>query len=283
MREWPLILFTVAIQCSCGFALAATLFDARSANPALLRPLGMAVFPLSLFGLLISVFHLGRPLLSFRALRNLGSSRLSLEIVATLLFVLLALIYSASWWRDRGESRALLGTVTSLFGLVAIVCSSAIYLLPTRPAWDSGWVPVSFLGTALLLGGFAPAALVDLSGQRPLARIFLAIGVAGSLMLLGSAMWMLAHFSRASADQFVSTRLQASLQLLSQPWYSGWFGVHALLIGLIPVGLALRFWSGGHQPASDSGTPLLVFLAAVLGTIIGRALMFEFGAALPPF
>ncbi len=283
MKEWPLVLFTVATQCSCGFALAATLFDARSANPALLRPIGMAVFPLSLFGLLVSLFHLGRPLASFRALRNLGNSRLSLEIVVTLLFVILAGFYSSSWWRDKGESRVLLGIATSLFGLIAIGCSSAIYLIPSQPAWDSGWVPVSFLGTALLLGGFAPAALVDIGGQRSLARIFLAVGVAGSLLLLASAMWMLAHFSRASADQFVSNRLQASLQLLTQPWYSSWFGVYALLIGLIPVGLALRFWPGGRDPGNASGVSLVVFLAAILGTIIGRALMFEFGAALPPF
>ena len=44
MKEWPLILFTLATQLACGLALAATVFEtkARPADAVLMRQIGRA-------------------------------------------------------------------------------------------------------------------------------------------------------------------------------------------------------------------------------------------------
>ena len=88
MKEWPLILFTLATQFACGLTMAAAVCDAY-ASPAemdLMRPLAMAIFPLVATGMLLSMAHLGRPLMSWRAVVNLERSRLRREVILTAVF-----------------------------------------------------------------------------------------------------------------------------------------------------------------------------------------------------
>jgi len=285
MSEWPLVVFTLAIQLSGGLALASTLSDwTAPSSHAVIRPLGLAVFPLAALGLVASLFHLGRPLSAWRSLLNLGSSRLSLEVVLTLLFVLATLIYSHSWWARTAEHRFAIGVVTSVLALAAVGSSSAVYLVPTQPAWNSGWVPVSFLGTALLLGGCAAAALVDWRGPSLLLRCYLAGGIAGSLMLLVSAIWMIANLSRHSLDGFSSGRLQAGMHLLTSR-YPIWLGLHLFFAGVVPIAFAALLWPDRSTVASSGGSwlRLLTLLAVFLGAVIGRRLMYLLGASFPQF
>ncbi|MBZ5496346.1 MAG: dimethyl sulfoxide reductase anchor subunit [Acidobacteriia bacterium] len=285
MTEWPLVVFTIAIQLAGGLVLAATLFDRTAPqSDAVMRPLGMAIFPLAMLGLLASLLHLGRPLAAWKSLLNLGSSRLSLEVLLTLLFVLGALIYSHAWWAHKAEHRFALGIVTSLLALAAVASSSVIYLFPTQPAWNSGWVPVSFLGTALLLGGCAASVLVNPQGPRSLLRCFLAGGITGSLLLFLSAMWMIANLSRTSLDDFGSARLQGALHLVTSR-YPLWLGLHLLLAGVVPIAFASLLWNGRNyaESSGSSWIRVLFFLAAFLGAVIGRRLMYLLGVSLPQF
>lgn len=208
MKEWPLVVFTIAIQFSCGLALAATLFDmkARHADAALMRPLALAIFPLAALGALASVAHLGRPLMAWRSVLNIGRSPLSLEVVLTAVFILLALAYSAFWWAGRTDGRLALGIAASAAGIAAVISSALVYTAPAQPAWNSGWVPASFLGTALLLGGLAPAVFVSSKAGPGLLR------VAGSALLIIAALWIFAL----------------------RPPRSAWLGVCLLVAGLLP-------------------------------------------------
>lgn len=144
MTEWSLVLFSVAIQLSCGLAMAAAFADSKGERAAAMRPVGMGIFPLAAAGLLVSLFHLGRPFSGFKALRNLGRSPLSLEVLITLLFAVSALAYSHFWRKNIKPGRAALGLVTSILGLAAIVSSSAIYLLPSRPGVEFGMAAAFF-------------------------------------------------------------------------------------------------------------------------------------------
>jgi len=286
MTEWPLVLFTVAIQLSCGLAMAAVFADFKGVRPAAMRPVGTAIFPLAAVGLLVSLFHLGRPLAGFKALRNLGRSPLSLEVLMTLLFAVLALAYSHLWRKEIKPGRAALGLVTSICGLGAVISSSAIYRLPSQPVWNSGWLPVSFLGTTLLLGGFASVTLVKLKDDPRLLRIYLAAGGAGSLVVVFSAMWMVASLSRGTNNAFVSARLQHALHLLGSPWYSGSFGLHLLLTAVVPIAFAYRSWPGKEVSAQSAATPtalMLGFIAIMVGVLFGRTILYSLGLSMPPF
>ena len=273
MSEWPLVVFTLAIQLSCGLALAATVADwAGNRSDTAMRPLGIAIFPVAAIGLLASLLHLGRPLTAWKSLYNLGSSRLSLEVLLTLLFVLAALIYSHSWWAHRPDHRVLTGIATSLLAVAAVASSTAIYLVPTQPAWNAGWVPISFFGTALLLGGSASAAFGNLHVPRNLLGCFLGGAVAGSLMLASSAVWMFATLSRVPLDDFAAARLREALHLLTAQHPIA-LGLHLLLTTVIPIAFAALLWFGWSLPGASPLLRLLAFLAITLGAFIGRGLM----------
>lgn len=282
MKEWPLILFTLATQLSGGLALAATVFEtkARPLDAVLMRPLAMAIFPVVALGLLLSMAHLGRPLMAWRAVVNLGQSRLSLEIVVTAVFALLALAYSGFWWMGRTEGRLLLGAATSVAGIAAVVAGAALYTVPAQPAWNSGWVPASFLGTAVLLGGLAPAVLISWRGNTGLLRVFLAATMAGSLVLLMAALWMMANLSRRGYDPFTAARLAGLLQVLTSK-NSLWLGSYLALVSVLPVAVAVRLWPEKTVEITPGAGALLAVV--LLGTVIGRAVMYWLGTCSEPF
>ncbi len=283
MNEWPLAVFTVAVQLSCGLALGAAFADARGRRMGIMRLAGIAVFPVAVFGLLASSFHLGRPVLALNALRNLGSSRLSAEVLLTLLFTATALAYSNTWRKDRTHHSAALGWVTGAIGLAAVVSSSWIYMLPSRPVWNSGWLPASFVGSTLLLGGLACALLAG-GGDRRLLRSFIVAAIAGSIITLAAAMWMLLALGRPAADQYTSVALQSALGRLASPWYWGRLQLSLVLTAIVPIAVAVRLWQEREQSAgSRRFASALAFTAVIAGVLIGRMLVYSLGASIPNF
>ncbi len=264
MKEWPLILFTLATQLACGLTVAATVFDANAdprADADLMRPLAVVIFPLVAAGMLLSLAHLGRPLTSWRALVNVQRSRLSREVILTAVFAILALAYSGFWWTGRTDGRLVLGAATCAAGVASVVAAAAVYMISTRPMWNSGWVPTSFLATAVMLGGLAPALLISWRGNTGLLRLFLGATVAGSSLLLVAALWMAAKSS-------ISKR-------------SFWLGCHVALASVLPVALTFRLWPAAQvQIAPFAGSELA---AVVFGAAIGRAVMYWLGTRDRPF
>src|ERR1039457_5278746 len=57
LKEWPLILFTLATQLACGLTRGATVFEtkARPADAVLMRPLAIEIFPVLALGILVSM------------------------------------------------------------------------------------------------------------------------------------------------------------------------------------------------------------------------------------
>jgi len=269
-REWPLAIFTLAVQFACGAALATTVC---STVPAM-RPLGIAVFPAVVVGMLASLLHLGRPLSAGRSLSNLRHSRLSREVFVTSLFAASALAYSASWFSGWDEWRFPLGITASAFGFGAVIASAMIYTVRSQPVWNSGWVPVSFLGSTLLLGA-SPALLVGLETQGPAQqRALLGMIVTGSLLLSVSMLWMLIHVSRTCAERTDSVTSEFS------PYqFTARLGItvvsSVLLAGILPIVLIC---GNSLVPASLSGTtPYSAAILAVIvfGTALGRMSLYE--------
>lgn len=239
LKEWPLVVFTLAIQLACGLALAAAVADDDA-----LRPLALAIFPVAALGLLASLAHLGRPRMSWRALSNLRRSPLSREVLLTAVFAALAAADSALWWSGRSEGRWILGLATSAAGVASVVAAAAVYRIPAKPVWNSGWVMLSFLGTTVLLGGLFPALLMPVP-------LFLDATVVGSTLLLMAALWMLLR----SPDVSVAP----------------WMACYVALVSAVPVSMVLRL------------APALVVGAAVAATASGRALLYRVGSRCPPF
>ncbi len=166
-KEWALIIFTILAQMSVGAFLVlgvVHLYVTRKAGEAEAdrmsdRALLAIIVTLGL-GLLASLFHLGNPLSSPRAITNIATSWLSREILFGVGYGVLGFAFAALQWFKISsfKVRNIVAWLAALVGVGLIYCMSRAYMLPTQPAWDSLATPISFYTTALLLGSLALGA-----------------------------------------------------------------------------------------------------------------------------
>jgi anaerobic dimethyl sulfoxide reductase subunit C (anchor subunit) len=161
IREWTLPAYTILTQLSVGAllviwvirALNINEFGSEKTDQAIKIPV-LILFSTAIFAVIFAHFHLSKPYLSFLALRNIGSSWLSRELLANLIYVTFfgLLLTSLLSIKARNNLVSILGWLAILCGYITEFCMSRIYLLPSQPAWDSLLTPISFLITTFLLG-----------------------------------------------------------------------------------------------------------------------------------
>lgn len=163
-HDWPLVLFTILAQMSVGsfWVLGIVHYSAkrqasveeadRMSDYALL-----AIGPVLALGLLASLLHLGNPLNAYRAIFNLGSSWLSMEILSGVLFAGLGALFTLMQWRKIGSfaMRNVVALITALIGFWLVYSMARVYMLSTIPTWNIWTTPVTFFTTTLLLGSLA--------------------------------------------------------------------------------------------------------------------------------
>jgi anaerobic dimethyl sulfoxide reductase subunit C (anchor subunit) len=100
--------------------------------------------------------------LSVNALRNIGTSWLSREVLFTVLF----LISTTGLWiicqfNLAGDTnKTILGLLSSFFGLSTIYCMARIYLLPTQVVWNEPMTVLSFYTSVFVLGSITLPTLM---------------------------------------------------------------------------------------------------------------------------
>jgi Fe-S-cluster-containing dehydrogenase component/DMSO reductase anchor subunit len=176
--HFPLVVMTVLSQWSVG-ALAATWLAGLAGSIAHARDAVVAATVVCAVALGIALLHLGRPVRAYRALKMWRRSWLSREALLFTAYLHVAAVYAAALSISSGAATAI-GAVAVLLGLSAVMASARIYLVPSRPAWNSGRTVVHFFLTGALLGvlftvatGNAPAA-----GWRGVV-VALSLGIAG--------------------------------------------------------------------------------------------------------
>jgi anaerobic dimethyl sulfoxide reductase subunit C (anchor subunit) len=167
VREWALIAFTILMQLSVGAFVvlgAVHFFAARAKGQFEADRLSdralIAIGPVLVLGLIASLFHLGNPLNSFRAVTNLGASWLSREILFSVLFTAVGAVFAFMQWKKISSFsvRTLIAGLAALIGLAQVFSMAMVYQMPLQPAWDNAATPVSFFTTTLLLGVLALGA-----------------------------------------------------------------------------------------------------------------------------
>ncbi|KLU59301.1 anaerobic dimethyl sulfoxide reductase chain C [Peptococcaceae bacterium CEB3] len=264
--EWPLVVFTVVGEAAIGIVLALWWLDRPKADSALdsalYKKATLVSGGLLVLALVASLFHLGRPEYAYRTLSHLDSSWLSREI----LFFLLA---SAAWLylfvqaRQSQGKRRLAAGLTGILGLLGILSSSMIYVLPRVPAWDSVQTPLFFLLTAGLLGGLVLLVL----GQKALnaaqsKKLLQALAV----IVLTSFLSFLVYLSMLNA---AGPEGMSTVQLLLN---SPLFWLRVVTNWLIPMLLLLPLaW---RKKALNPTWILTALIAGGLGEFLGRALFY---------
>ena len=256
MKERSLVLFTVLMQAAVGLMLVLgyiLLFRCLlelTGGHSLSRQIELPELYYGMVGLLaagglcFSFFHLGHPERAYRAIFNLRSSRLSQEILFSLLFFI---AWAAFWlfvlkWEGLFWVEAGFGFLVAILGASAVDAIARVYQLEPAPGWGKKFVDLDFRRTTLILGltssalVFSVAALREnVDHQNPMLVIsligFFLGGVTGGVAQL--SIWV--YSSKLFAGR--SARLLNGLQAL-------WI-VAAIGIGLFVLLFSTRLTSIG--------------------------------------
>lgn len=160
----PLTWMLVLTQMSAGTFLINALavwmgyFESEETRVTLLTALTMGVF-----GIALSVLHLGQPLKAWRAFLGWRKSWLSREIIAFGLFAKLGAVSLLF------PSKLTL-ILAAVAGVLAVYTSVMVYVDTRRPFWSMKLTGGKFFGTMLLLGTAIPGVIWAWMGH-PLAQI----------------------------------------------------------------------------------------------------------------
>ncbi len=166
-NEWALVIFTIVMQMAVGsfVILGGVHFFATRRNGAdeadkLSDRALLAIGPVVVFGLIVTLFHLGNPINAPRAISNLSSSWLSREILFSLLFCIGGAIFAFLQWRKLTTPavRNVLALIVAVIGLALVFSMSMIYRLFSVPAWNMLATQATFFISAFLLGSLAMGA-----------------------------------------------------------------------------------------------------------------------------
>jgi DMSO reductase anchor subunit len=268
--HWPLVFMLVLTQAGIGgvwfetaryFATNVTSTKVSLANAALI-----------LIGMAASIFHLGRPLQSWRAFMGMRRSWLSREIVAlnALAFgVLLPLAAEVLPISFTGNNRAAAFALCSLAGAAALLSSIMVYVDTPRFFWRWQETVPRFTGSALLLGGAGAAIVSPQSWLFALISVIAILRTAHELLifrklsganddpLARSARLMTGPLSKVTAFRFLSLLtggVVLSQAAIAQGGASTWIAP-TILITLLASEIAERslFFRAVAQPKMPGG------------------------------
>jgi formate dehydrogenase iron-sulfur subunit len=246
----------------------------------------IAMLGMALLALVTSVFHLGRPLFAFRALKMWKRSWLSREVLFFSLFALLAGIYSTLCWKAAfvpSELMFSLGGLVALTGISGIYSSAKIYMVPARPSWNTIRTPLAFFSTALFLGPLSILFLFTLQTNH-FPRAHLLENGAGLVFQTLIVMTVIAAFFQLAAIlvKFFhilnqdSPELRATAKLLSRRFRLLFLSrLTLLLFAMVSIPLALLGFI--LSDSKNSGLPfgLAILLGlSLIGELIGRHLFY---------
>ncbi|HLN60868.1 MAG TPA: DmsC/YnfH family molybdoenzyme membrane anchor subunit [Symbiobacteriaceae bacterium] len=260
--EWPLAIFTLLGQAACGLFLAVAIVreilsrkaDTAQAVKFTFRAT-LTAGVLMLAATIVSLLHLGTPMGAYRSLFHLGSSWLSREILASILFGVLWVV--ATLMEKRGAGGLWLGRLTALAGLFLVFAMSRIYMASVIPAWTSAFTLISFAATALVLGGLAILVFLPAEAAALVRPVGPAMALTGLVLQVGVLPFYIAGLGQGS------DAARSSLALLMGAWqpYLISHVVLTVLAGVVLGAMWLR--------RSDSFR--LVYTALLLG-LTGEAM-----------
>lgn len=296
VHDWSLVLFTILAQMSVGsfWVLGIVHYSAkRQAGVEEADQMSdyalLAIGPVLVLGLLASLLHLGNPLNAYRAILNVGSSWLSMEILAGVLFAGLGALFTLMQWRKIGSfaMRNVVALITALVGFWLVYSMAQVYMLSTVPTWNIWTTPVTFFTTTLLLGSLAMGVAFvanygHLQRQRSenvpvqgnLLRNTMRWIAVTAVVLLGVEFVVIPlHYAYLATESAITT--EAVRLLLSE---YGFILVMRLLFVFIGAGLLAVF---GYRNAFSPGRESLLgrlayagFALVFVSEIIGRFLFY---------
>ena len=269
MAELPLALFTTLAPIGAGafIALAVAFFTTKFSDEQLKKIDRMTTIPVVVLvaGFICAFFHLASPMHAFGVFAGLGASPLSNELLAGVVFAVLAIVYWIVALAGKlGEgARKGFAAVVAVMAVVFACFTGAAYMMETIASWNTPMVPVAVLGFSLLGGVSLGVLVLALSGAledaakggfkmaAPVVLVVgLVLGIAGLLVQVMSVSGM-------------GNALVDGADLVAAASAPMWIGVVCMVVAAAAAFMALR---NSKSTALAAAAPVL----AVVGVFAAR-------------
>ena len=269
MAELPLALFTTLAPVGAGafIALAVAFFTTKFSDEQLKKIDRMTTIPVVVLvaGFICAFFHLASPMHAFGVFAGLGASPLSNELLAGVVFAVLAIVYWIVALAGKlGEgARKGFAAVVAVMAVVFACFTGAAYMMETIASWNTPMVPVAVLGFSLLGGVSLGVLVLALSGAledaakggfkmaAPVVLVVgLVLGVAGLLVQVMSVSGM-------------GNALVDGADLVAAASAPMWIGVVCMVVAAAAAFMALR---NSKSTALAAAAPVL----AIVGVFAAR-------------
>lgn len=269
MAELPLALFTTLAPIGAGafIALAVAFFTTKFSDEQLKKIDRMTTIPVVVLvaGFICAFFHLASPMHAFGVFAGLGASPLSNELLAGVVFAVLAIVYWIVALAGKlGEgARKGFAAVVAVMAIVFACFTGAAYMMETIASWNTPMVPVAVLGFSLLGGVSLGVLVLALSGALEDAAkggfkmAALAVLVVG--LVLGIAGLMVQVMSVSG----MGNALVDGADLVAAASAPMWIGVVCMVVAAAVAFMALR---NSKSTALAAAAPVL----AIVGVFAAR-------------
>jgi len=188
MSNLSLIIFSLLVQASVGLYCISALWNFKNTGSRDISKIeyrsGLFAFALGFLGMIASFTHLGYPLNAINALRNIGSSWMSKEILLMIIYLIsLALIILIRFRLLSSRLSVLFRNLAFLSAVLLSYSMIKVYSHPGLTSPDSTTVFISFISTTIFTGASVLVLLNIKEHEKSGNQLFLA-GIAISVSFL---------------------------------------------------------------------------------------------------
>lgn len=269
MAELPLALFTTLAPIGAGafIALAVAFFTTKFSDEQLKKIDRMTTIPVVVLvaGFICAFFHLASPMHAFGVFAGLGASPLSTELLAGVVFAVLAIVYWIVALAGKlGEgARKGFAAVVAVMAIVFACFTGAAYMMETIASWNTPMVPVAVLGFSLLGGVSLGVLVLALSGALEDAAKGGFRMAALAVLIVGLVLGVAGLMVQVMSVSGMGNALVDGADLVAAASAPMWIGVVCMVVAAAAAFMALR---NSKSTALAVAAPVL----AIVGVFAAR-------------
>ena len=269
MAELPLALFTTLAPIGAGafIALAVAFFTTKFSDEQLKKIDRMTTIPVVVLvaGFICAFFHLASPMHAFGVFAGVGASPLSNELLAGVVFAVLAIVYWVVALAGKlGEgARKGFAAVVAVMAIVFACFTGAAYMMETIASWNTPMVPIAVLGFSLLGGICLGVLVLALSGALEDAAKGGFKMAALAVLIVGLVLGVAGLLVQVMSVSGMGNALVDGADLVAAASAPMWIGVVCMVVAAAAAFMALR---NSKSTALAVAAPVL----AVVGVFAAR-------------
>ena len=269
MAELPLALFTTLAPAAAGtfIALAVAFLTTKFSDEQLRKIDRMTAIPVVVLvvGFICAFFHLASPMHAFGVFAGLGASPLSNELLAGVVFAVLAIVYWIVALAGKlGEgARKGFAAVVAVMAVVFACFTGAAYMMETIASWNTPMVPVAVLGFSLLGGVCLGVLVLALSGALEDAAKGGFKMAALAVLVVGLVLGVAGLLVQVMGVSGMGNALVDGADLVAAASAPMWIGVVCMVVAAVAAFMSLR---NSKSTALAAAAPVL----AVVGVFAAR-------------